>query len=147
MILSFQTGLGKLCRLRSDCSCRRRLIRVQTVWHFVCTFWANYSMVKPHCSNFRTVKAIFRVSELFRFLWLVADSSQNFRSDWFTLAHYSPTMMWTASSEFGTYRLCEQQRFRRACASAQSRQNLRCSLIQAVSQEEPSDRKTDSWPL
>ena len=44
--------------------------------------------------------------------------------------------MWTASSEFGTYRLCEQRRFRRACASAQSRQNLRCSLIQAVSQEE-----------
>ena len=29
--------------------------------------------------------------------------------------------------------ICEQRRFRRACASAQSRQNLRCSLIQAVS--------------
>ena len=27
-------------------------------------------------------------------------------------------MKWTASSEFGTYRLCEQRRFRRACASA-----------------------------
>ena len=52
-----------------------------------------------------------------------------------------------ASSEFGTYRLCEQRRFRRACASAQSRQNLRCSLIQAVSQEEPSDRKPAPWPL
>ena len=47
---------------------------------------------------------------------------------------------------FGTYRLCEQRRFRRACASAQSRQNLRCSLIQAVIQEEPSDRKPDPWP-
>ena len=54
---------------------------------------------------------------------------------------------WTASSEFGTYRLCEQRWFRRACASAQSRQNLRCSLIQAVSQEEPSGRRPDSWPL
>ena len=54
---------------------------------------------------------------------------------------------WTASSEFGTYRLCEQRRFKRACASAQSRQNLRCSLIQAVNQEEPSDRKPDPWPL
>ena len=53
----------------------------------------------------------------------------------------------TASSEFGTYRLCEQRRFRRACASAQSRQNLRCSLIQAVNQEELSDRKPDPWPL
>ena len=55
--------------------------------------------------------------------------------------------IWTASSEFGTYRLSEQRRFRRACASAQSRQNLRCSLIQAVSQEEPSDRKLDPWLL
>ena len=54
---------------------------------------------------------------------------------------------WTASSEFGTYSLCEQRRFRRACASAQSRQNLCCSLIQAVNQEEPSDRKSDPWPL
>ena len=54
---------------------------------------------------------------------------------------------WAASSEFGTYRLCEQGRFRWACASAQSHQNLRCSLIQAVSQEEPSDRKPDPWPL
>ena len=53
----------------------------------------------------------------------------------------------TASSEFGLYRLCEQRRFRRACASAQSRQNLRCSLKQAVSQEEPSNRKPDPWPL
>ena len=55
--------------------------------------------------------------------------------------------IWTASSEFGTYRLCEQRRFRRACASAQSRQNLRCSLIQAVNQEEPSDREPYPWPL
>ena len=54
-------------------------------------------------------------------------------------------IIWAASSEFDTYRLCEQRRFRRACASAQSRQNLRCSLIQAVSEEEPSDRKPDPW--
>ena len=55
--------------------------------------------------------------------------------------------MWTASSEFGTYRLCEQRMFRRACASAQSRQNLRCSLMQAVSQAKSSNRKPDPWPL
>ena len=36
---------------------------------------------------------------------------------------------WTASREFGTYSLCEQRWSRQACASAQSRQNLRCSLI------------------
>ena len=51
------------------------------------------------------------------------------------------------SSEFGTYHLCEQQRFRRACTSMQSRQNLHCSLMQTVSQEEPSDRSPDPWPL
>ena len=56
-------------------------------------------------------------------------------------------IIWTASSKFGTYRLCEQRRFRRACAFAQSRQNLRCSLIEAVNQEEHSDRKPDPWPL
>ena len=61
--------------------------------------------------------------------------------------HTSVDIKWTASSEFGTYSLCEQRRFRRACASAQSRQNLCCSLIQAVSEEEPSDRKPDPWPL
>ena len=55
--------------------------------------------------------------------------------------------IWAAPSKFGTYRLCEQRRFRRACASAQSRQNLRYSLIQAVSQEKPSDRKPDPWLL
>ena len=54
---------------------------------------------------------------------------------------------WAASSEFGTYRLCEQRRFWRDCADAQSRQNLHCSLIQVVSQEEPSDKKPDPWPL
>ena len=54
---------------------------------------------------------------------------------------------WAASNEFGIYRLCEQRRFRRACASTQSHQNLRCSLIQAVSQEEPLDRKLGPWPL
>ena len=57
------------------------------------------------------------------------------------------SIIWAAPSEFGTYRLCEKRIFRRACASAQSRQNLRCSLIQAVSQEDPSDRKPDPWPL
>ena len=73
------------------------------------------------------------------FLWATEISAR--------VAVHLHALMWTASSEFGTYRLCEQRRIRRACASAQSRQNLRCSLIQAVSQEEPSDRKSDPWPL
>ena len=39
------------------------------------------------------------------------------------LMAYAACIIWTASSEFGTYSLYEQRRFRRACASAQSRQN------------------------
>ena len=84
-----------------------------------------------------------------RFFYLTFFSEFAF-SQFFTALSYPFTvsvLASTASSEFGTYRICEQRRFRRACASAQSRQNLRCSLIQAVSQEEPSDRKPDPWPL
>ena len=44
---------------------------------------------------------------------------------YFFLKHTTSQKKWTAPSEFGTYCLCEQRRFRRACASAQSRQNLR----------------------
>ena len=65
------------------------------------------------------------------------------KAQFYNYNHVVTLNIWAAPSEFGTYRLCEQRRFRRACASAQSRQNLRCSLIQAVSQEEPSDRKPD----
>ena len=69
------------------------------------------------------------------------------KTSWLKTCLMVKKFIWTASSEIGTYRICEQRRFRRACASAQSRQNLRCSLIQALSQEEPSDRKPDLWPL
>ena len=62
-----QIGLGKQCRLRSDCS-ESSLIRVFTVCHSVCIFWTHYSMIKPHCSNFRIITAIFRVSEYFGIL-------------------------------------------------------------------------------
>ena len=58
---------------------------------------------------------------------------------------------------FRTVRLRQANLVLIACASSEgsgepahprgSRQNLRCSLIQAVSQEGPSDRKPDAWPL
>ena len=44
---------------------------------------------------------------------------------------------WTASSELGTYRLCEQRRFRRDCAEASLR-------IRAVSPEPPLLAHTSS---
>ena len=76
-----------------------------------------------------------------RLIWVFAEGTCHF------VGFVMRWLIWAASSKFGTYRLCEQRRFRRDCASAQSRQNFRCSLIQAVSQEEPSDRKPDPWPL
>ena len=89
----------------------------------------------PSCTSCKYSSCIF---------WLYRYLNAMLSHKSFTKSHF---LIWTASSEFGTYRLCEQRRFRRACASAQSRQNLRCSLIQAVNQEAPSNRKPDPWPL
>ena len=43
---------------------RSSLIRIDTV----CIFWTHYSIIKPHCSNFRTITAIFQLSECLAFL-------------------------------------------------------------------------------
>ena len=43
------------------------LIRVYTVCHSVCIFWTQYCMIKPHCSKFRIITAIFPVSEFLEF--------------------------------------------------------------------------------
>ena len=53
---------------QSDSSYRSSLIRVYTVCHSICTFWKHYPMVKPRCSNFRVITAVFWVSEFLRFL-------------------------------------------------------------------------------
>ena len=88
------------------------------------------------------------------FLWKYGKSSLNYHQiATLRFTGYMLTLVMiiyiirAAPSEFGTYRLCEQRRFSWACASAQSRQNLRYSLKQVVSQEEPSDRKPDPWLL
>ena len=149
MWLCHKSNESKRCR-RNDKQCRP---------------WSDCSCVDPDQTaplgavwSGSTLFAQTRLSETLEELY---GSSQNWsnvtitevkqtRSPNIILRWHSNTrsnFIWTASSEFSTYRLCEQRRFMRACASAQSRQNLRCSLIQAVSQEEPSDRKPDPWPL
>ena len=118
---------------------------------FLCFVFCNVSNISNTLILFVQSQTMSEVSskEAFRFYCIKqADTLGACKRLW----HNCPTthshqilcdycIIWAASSEFGTYRLCEQRRFRRACASAQSRQNLRCSLIQAVSQEESSDRK------
>ena len=76
MILSLeQTGLGKQWRFKSDCCllrqsvwdcsfiCRSILIRVYAVCHSISNFWTHYAKVKPNCSEFRIIMAIFGVSD------------------------------------------------------------------------------------
>ena len=119
-------------------------------------------MVEPHSSNVKSDYNKFfgclNIQEIYGSFPPCKKKNKNSITDYFlelqkpfhenSLANLQINRInWAASSEFGIYRLCEQRRFRRACASAQSRQNLRCSLKQAVSQEEPSDRKSDPWPL
>ena len=67
--------------------------------------------------------------------------------------HFFPNhiFIWAAPSEFGTYRLCEQRRFRRACASALSRQNLRTrSYKQRVKRNRQTENRSlaplNGWP-
>ena len=43
-----------------------QVIRVYTVSHSVCTFWTHYSTIKPLCSNFRVITAIFSDVQIFR---------------------------------------------------------------------------------
>ena len=105
--------------------CRSACAFAQSDQHLCCLLLRKYDMYTCSIQSFKVLASFCRPAHLLFAAWII----------------------WTASSEFGTYRLCEQRRFRRACASGQSRQNLRCSLIQAVSQEEPSDRKPDHWPL
>ena len=54
--------------------------------------------------------------------------------------------IWACSCTNGTYNICEQRRLKRACASAQSRQSLRCSLTQHRELEDASDKEPETWP-
>ena len=53
--------------------------------------------------------------------------------------------IWTGAStrDFGNYRLEAQQRLRRACAYAQSRQSLQCSHKHIMDTDESSDQTSD----
>ena len=54
---------------------------------------------------------------------------------------------WASSWDFGIYHIGDQRRFRRACASAQSRQTLRCSHTWSMEVDEGSDQKWHLAPL
>ena len=51
--------------------------------------------------------------------------------------------IWASSRDYGTYHIGDQRRHRRACASAQSRQSLRCSHTWSIEVNEGSDQTSD----
>ena len=55
---------------------------------------------------------------------------------------FSSMYIWASLWDYGTYHIGDR-RLRRACASAQSRQNLRCSHTWSMEIDEGSDQKSD----
>ena len=53
---------------------------------------------------------------------------------------------WSSSWDYGSYRIGDQRRLRRACASAQSCQSLRCSPTWSMEIDEGSDQNQTSSP-
>ena len=53
---------------------------------------------------------------------------------------------WASSWDCGTYRIGDNRRLRRACASVQSRQSLCCSHTWTMEVDEGSDQKSDIKP-
>ena len=129
-------------------------LRIHTVWSasLLFTAWIEY-ISTCYIQNFKPLPSFCGCAGQFE-SYLVANPKDRFSCDVVHILNFLYKISvqvvnignWATSSKFGTYCLCEQQRFRWACVSTQSRQN-RCSLIQAASQEEPSDRKPDPWPL
>ena len=118
-------------RRRSAC------VSVQSDQCLCCSLLGQYNTTTCYSQNFKTLANPISWAGRFE-SFLVANPEDRFSRDKAQLDRVK--RIWY-------YHLCEQRRFRRACASAQSRQNLRYSLIQAVNQEEPSDRKPGPWPL
>ena len=54
--------------------------------------------------------------------------------------------IWARSWDYGTYHIGHQRRLRRACASVQSRQSLRCSHTWSNEVDEGSDQKSGTYP-
>ena len=52
--------------------------------------------------------------------------------------------IWASSWDYGTYHIGDQRRLRRACASVQSRQSLRCSHTWSMEVDEGSDKKNQT---
>ena len=63
--------------------------------------------------SLHVILSLERAAVVWAILERISDLDPSFEMIGFSLV---PFIFWTASSEFGTYRLCEQRRFRRACA-------------------------------
>ena len=63
---------------------------------------------------------------------------QNWSEHDSSMSEFTTNMKWASSWDYGTYHIGDQRRLRRACASAQSRQSLRCSRTWMEADEGPT---------
>ena len=109
-------------------------------------------------SKQRTTKADLRLwcSHMaysgFLMMWLIYPASTKRReskaSRWSTAVTIltegvGMQIKWASSWDYGSYHIGDQRRLRRACASAQSRQSLRCSHTWTMEIDEGSDQNSD----
>ena len=85
-------------------------------------------MVEPHSSNFRVITTNFLGVRKLRVITVSTHTHHLF----------SQTTNSASSWDYGTYHICNQRRLRRACASAQFRQSLRCSHTWNIEVDEGS---------
>ena len=74
--------------------------------------------------------------------WRTPQRQQNLFTSILVLEDY-----WASSWDYGTYRIGDQRRLRRACACTQSRQSLRCLHTWSMEVDEGSDQKWHLAPL
>ena len=134
----WQSNNSDFTIIRTEQATNKRPYNIYVSWHFT-------SKTAPLISIIWNTNIHYENNHQVTFWLWILSCAQHITIT--SIKLWKKLLIWAASSEFGTYRLCEKRRFRQACASAHSHQNLRFSLLQAVSQEEPSDSKPDPWPL
>ena len=83
-----------------------------------------YDSYDPYQCTFKFMfrKIYIWISCLLTWPWMVNDRPRTLKR------HYHIKVIWVSSWDYGTYHIGDQRRLRQACAFAQSRQSLRCSI-------------------
>ena len=108
---------------------------------------ASFVQFKKCAQTKRIEETLFYVISICTSYWAIFktyDKRLDFQRDLLNPEHRKQTMQkWAGSWDYGTYHIGDQRRLRRACASAQSRQSLRCSYTWSMELDEVSDQISD----